>query len=90
MSNINRDDILVYTRNLSYRQNLLEEVYWPYYYEIKNLVFVHGVEICDAVESSFGAKESLEKEKAVKVAKNLIALIEKDLEDISPGNLQEK
>lgn len=68
----------------------MEEAYWPYYYAIKNLVFAHGIELCDRAEKEYGKKSSREKERAIENSQRLIAILEKDLEDISPGNLQEK
>lgn len=49
-SNIQREDILIYTRNKLFKREILNEHYYPLHYEHKYLVKTHGLDILLATE----------------------------------------
>lgn len=42
-SNISREDIQVYARSTLYSEQVLDEKYWPIYYQTKALIMAKGV-----------------------------------------------
>ena len=89
-SNIQRDDILIYTRNKLFKRDILHNHYYPLYYEHKYLVKVHGLDIMLATEYDISKEQQRVKEEALKLSRKMIQLFEEELELISPGNLVEK
>ena len=48
-----------------YKEEILNEAYWPIFYELKYLVFSQGVGICADAEKILQEKENKAKDKAI-------------------------
>lgn len=65
----------VYLRYLRFRQEILEEVYWPYWYRFEFLVFGEGLRLGAIVEEEIGDMEGRLRNGVVAGAKKLIGLL---------------
>jgi hypothetical protein len=90
LSNIQREDILVYARHLLFRRDLLQKHYLPLHCEHSHIVQTHGLDLLLEAEEELAREKARAKEEALRQSRRLIGLLEEELELISPGNLAEK
>ncbi len=89
-SNIHRDDILIYTRNKLFKKDLLEKHFIPIFIEQKALIKTFGIDLLVQNEEQLAKERLGVQDHALKKAKKMISLFERELESISPGNLVQK
>ncbi len=78
-SNIHRDDIIIYSRNKLFKQNILDKHFYPLYYEFKHMVKAYGLDLIVENEEQLLRNKQSVKEAALKESNKIINIFEQEL-----------